>query len=381
MALSPFTFLRGTAALMAHDLGPLPRSGVEVQVCGDAHVLNLGAYAAPDGHLVFDVDDFDETCRGPFEWDLKRMAVSLAVAGREARYKERQNRDAVRRLVRAYRESLALFSEMRVLELARFEIGRGSGGKSLSPIFEQAARDSPRALLGKVTKRDGDGYAQFQSKPPLLARLKPAEADRVLRSFSAYRATLGIARQQVLDRYVSRDVAFKVSGTGSVGVESYLVLLFGNGRGDPLFLQIKEQDASCWSRYLGTAKAYSLSYPHQGRRVAEGQLRAQTVSDPFLGWTQLAGREFLVRQWSDHKATLDVSMLRNGVLEDYATLCGEVLAKAHARTGDPPLLAGYCGRSDSLDAAIARFALAYADQVEADYVAFRKATRAGRVNL
>jgi uncharacterized protein (DUF2252 family) len=379
MALSPFAFMRGTAALMAHDIGPLPCSGVEVQVCGDAHALNLGAYAAPDGHLVFDIDDFDETCRGPFEWDLKRLAASLAAAGREARHRDRQNRHAVRRMVQVYRESLALFAEMRVVELARFEIRLPTGGRALEPIFEHAARDTPRALLGKVTRRDGDGYARFLGGPPLLVPLPVADAERVLRMLLDYRPTLGVSRQQMLDRYAPRDVAFKVSGIGSIGGEAYLVLLFGNGPGDPLFLQVKEQDPCCWARYLGSTKAYRAAYPHQGQRVAQGQMRAQTVSDPFLGWTHRDGRDFLVRQWSDHKASMDLSMLRGDSLEEYAMLCGRVLAKAHARTGDPAVLSGYCGKNDRLDVAVARFALAYADQVEADHAAFRKALRAGRI--
>jgi uncharacterized protein (DUF2252 family) len=381
MKMSPFSFYRGTAALMALDLGRLPRSGVEVQVCGDAHLLNLGAYAAPDGHLVFDLNDFDETCRGPFEWDLKRLAASLAVAGREAGHKDRVCRDVVRSMVRAYRQSVALFSEMRVLELARFEIVPTSTGKPLAPLFEHAARNTPRELLKKVTRPDSEGFAEFQSHRPFLAPLQPAQATRVIGSLAAYRATLGPGRQQVLDAYAPWDLAFKVSGTGSVGVEAYLALFFGNGPGDPLFLQLKEQDASCWKPYLGSAKAYGRSYSHQGRRAAEGQLRTQTVSDPFLGWTDFAGREFLVRQWSDHRAALDVSMLTNGVMEDYAILCGRVLAKAHARTGDAAVLTGYCGSNERLDMAMARFSIAYADQVESDYFGFKKAIRAGEIKI
>jgi uncharacterized protein (DUF2252 family) len=379
MAVSPFSFFRGTAALMAADLGPLPRSGVEVQVCGDAHLLNLGAYAAPDGHLVFDLDDFDETCRGPFEWDVKRLATSFAVAAREAGYKDRVCRDVVRTLVQVYRESLALFAEMRVLELARFEIGPRSTGKPLAPLFAHATRNTPRELLKKVTRADRDGFAKFQSHPPQLVPLRSADAKGVFGSLAAYRDSIGPARQQVLDAYAPWDVAFKVSGTGSVGVDAYLALLFGNGPGDPLFLQLKEQDASCWKPYVGSARVYSRSYPHQGRRAAEGQLRTQTVSDPFLGWTERGGKQFLVRQWSDHRASLDVSMLTNDVVHDYAVLCGQVLAKAHARTGDAAVLVGYCGANARLDDAVSKFALAYADQVEADYVRFRRAIKIGAI--
>jgi uncharacterized protein (DUF2252 family) len=375
MAASPLTFFRGAAALMAADVGRLPTSGIEVQVCGDAHLLNLGAYAAPDGHLVFDLNDFDETCRGPFEWDLKRIAASFAIAGREAGHGDRACGSAVRRVVRAYRDSLALFAEMRVPELAGFELTPQMAGKPLASIFEHATRDPPRELLKKVTSPDSDGFARFQSRPPLLVPLKLAIATRVLHSLGAYRATLGPGRQELLDAYVPWDLAFKAVGVGSVGVEAYLVLLMGNGPGDPLFLLVKEQDASCWKPYLRSSRGYARSYPHQGRRVAEGQLRTQTVADPFLGWTEMGGREFLVRQWSDHKAALEVSMLANDAFFDFAGLCGEILAKAHARTGDAAMLVGYCGSNDRLDGALARFALSYADQAEADYVRFRKALK------
>jgi uncharacterized protein (DUF2252 family) len=379
MAVSPFTFFRGAAAIMAADLGRLPTSGLEVQVCGDAHLLNLAAYAAPDGHLVFDLDDFDETCRGPFEWDLKRLAASFAIAGRDAGYKDKACRAAVRRMVRAYRESLTLFSEMRVMELARFAITAGSAGKPLAPIFEHAARDTPRELLKKATTPDREGFGGFQSRPPLLAPLRDAEARRVLGSLAAYRATLAPGRQQVIDAYAPWDLAFKVAGIGSVGVENYLVLLYGNGPGDPLFLQLKEQDATCWRPYLRRSNAYATLYPHDGRRAAEGQFRTQTVADPFLGWTQMGGKKFLVRQWSDHRATLELGMLTEEALDDYSTLCGQVLAKAHARTGDAARLSGYCGSNDHLDSAIARFALSYADQAEVDHASLRKAIKAGEI--
>jgi uncharacterized protein (DUF2252 family) len=377
MATSPFAFFRGSAALMAADVGPLPRSGIEVQVCGDAHLLNLGAYAAPDGHLVFDLNDFDETCRGPFEWDLKRLAASLVVAGREAGHRDRACASAVRRMVRAYRESLALFAEMRVLELARFELTPREAGQPIAPIFERAARDTPRELLKKATLPARDGFARFQRRPPLLVPLGPAEATPVLRALGAYRTTLGPGRQALLDLYGPRDVASKVAGVGSVGVRAYLVLLMGNGPGDPLFLLMKEQDSTCWRPHLAGAKGYARAYPHQGRRAAEGQLRTQTVSDPFLGWTTLGGRDYLVRQWSDHKASLDVSLLASDAFSEVASLCGEVLAKAHARTGDAAVLVGYCGGNDRLDGAIARFALAYGDQVEADHARFRRALARG----
>jgi uncharacterized protein (DUF2252 family) len=378
MAASPFGFFRGAASLFAADVGPLATCGLEVQACGDAHLLNLGAYAAPDGHLVFDLNDFDETCRGPFEWDLKRLAASIVVGGRHAGLGDGACARAGSAMVRSYREALGRFAPMRVLALARHEISRRSGRRPLAQIFARAARNTPAQLLARVTERTRDGRARFRTERPLLRRIEPAASLPVLAALGPYRETLGLGRQQILDRYEAADVAFKVVGTGSVGVEVYLVLLYGNGPDDPLFLQLKEEDASCWRPFLGAA-GDGRDRPHQGRRAAEGQLRTQTVADPFLGWTRIGTKDFLVRQWSDHKASLDVRLLDPDTIAEYAALCGEVLAKAHARTGDAAMLAGYCGRGDALDRALARFALAYADQAEADHARLRKAIRAGRL--
>jgi uncharacterized protein (DUF2252 family) len=379
MAVSAFGFYRGAASLMAADVGPQRSTGLEVQVCGDAHLLNLGAYAAPDGRLVFDLNDFDETCRGPFEWDLKRLAASLFVGGRVAGHQDADCAVAVRSLVRTYREHLERFSRLPVLELARLEVTRKSTGKPIAPIFTKAARDTPRQLIEKATNPGDGGFARFESRPPLQVPLERREARGVLDSLAGYRATLGPGRQHVLDAYVPWDTAFRVVGTGSVGVEDYLILLYGNGPDDPLFLQVKEEDSSCWRRYLEDARGYGRTYPHHGRRTAEGQFRTQTMTDPFLGWTQMAGKHFLVRQWSDHKAAVSVKMLEKGrVLDDYAVLCGQVLARAHARTGDGAILAGYCGTSERLDDALAAFARAYADQTEADYEQFCKAMKNGQ---
>ncbi len=373
MAASPFDFYRGAVSVMASDLGPLATSGVEVQLCGDAHLLNLGAYGAPDGRLVFDLDDFDESCRGPFEWDLKRLATSFAVAGRVAGHSDADCISSVRSLVRTYREDLDRLSRMPVLEMARLEITPRSTGKRLAPVFTGAARDPPAELAKKATVPRSAGYPRFQSAPPHQFRMKGSEVEKVLGSLAEYRTTLGPDGQQMLDAYAAFDAAFRVAGTGSIGVDNYLVLLYGSGVEDPLFLQVKEEDSSCWRPYLTNAADYQKLYPHQGRRTAEGQLRTQTLADPFLGWTRIGGKDFVVRQWSDHQATINVRMLKKrAVLEDYARLCGQVLAKAHARTGDGAMLSGYCGRSERLDAAIASFAVAYADQTERDYERFCK---------
>jgi len=378
MAASPFGFYRGAAALMAADLGPRPAMNVPVQVCGDAHLLNLGAYAAPDGHLAFDINDFDETCRGPFMWDLWRLAASCVVGGRAAGEKDRVCTEAVLALVRAYRRGLARFAEMRALEMARYEVTPRSTGRPLAPIFRRAARNTPRQLVERATVPQTAGFARFQRRPPLMIPLGAAEARSVLAGLRDYRASLGPARQQALEAYVPWDLAFRVVGTGSVGRDDYLVLLYGTSADDPLFLQVKEADASCWEPYARKGRRAPVAPVHQGRRVAEGQQRTQTVVDPFLGWTQLRGKEFLVRQWSDHKATIEVGLLaEGGAFLDYATLCGEVLAKAHARTGDAAVLAGYCGKGEVLDLAMVRFASAYADQTEADHARLKKAVRNG----
>jgi uncharacterized protein (DUF2252 family) len=282
-------------------------------------------------------------------------------------------------MVRAYRQDVRRFSELPVLELARLEITPRSTGKPIAPVFRRAARNTPEELIRKATVREAKGFARFRSEPPLQVPLEADEARRVLRGLAAYRATLGAGRRQVFDAYVPWDLAFKVVGTGSVGVDDYLVLLYGAGSHDPLFLQVKEEDPSCWEPYVEGAGAHRRAHPHHGQRCAEGHLRTQTVVDPFLGWTRIGRKDFLVRQWSDHKASLDVDMLANGAMQDCAALCGEVLAKAHARTGDAAMLAGYCGASDRLDVAMADFALGYADQTEADYDLFSKAIRRGEL--
>jgi uncharacterized protein (DUF2252 family) len=378
MAVSPFGFLRGTSALMAGDIGPMARIGLEVQVCGDAHLLNLGAHASLLGHLIFDLNDFDETCQGSFEWDLKRIAASFVVAGREAERSEPTCGEAVRLLAAAYLDGLARCAEMPVLDVARLEIGPRSAGKPLAPIFTKARQNTPAELLEKATRPGAGGYARFRREPPLLVPLGERDRRQVFGALASYRVSLGLIRQQLLDAYTPHDAAFKVVGTGSVGVDDYLVLLYGNGTLDPLFLQVKEQDPTCWRPWLRGAP-YRQLHPHDGRRAVEGQLRTQTVADPFLGWTELGGKEFMVRQWSDHKASVSVGLLARGAFLDYAVLCGEVLAMAHARTGDAAMLSGYCGRGGAMGDALAAFAAAYADQVEADHALFRKALKRGEL--
>lgn len=374
MALSPFSFFRGSAPLMAKDLSSLAVSGLKVQICGDAHVHNLGAYAAPDGHLVFDLNDFDETIPGPWEWDAKRLASSIVLAGREAGCSNAVCAQAVQSMVRCYRESMHDFCQMSVLELARFEIRRVDATPAVKDILHKAERVTPARVLSKLTV-NVKGLPRFHDMPPILRHVPALVAAQVLKALSDYRATLGANRQLIFDSYTPVDVAFKVVGTGSVGTRDYVVLLLGNGIGDPLFIQVKEAIASCYEPYL--PKAHVIQ--NHGQRVAQGQQRMQSVSDPFLGWTTMQNRYYLVRQLADHKASLDPQDLKRGVLLDYSRVCGEVLAKSHARTGNAGMLAGYCGNSDKLDKAISLFAQAYADQTERDYATFMKAIRSGKI--
>jgi uncharacterized protein (DUF2252 family) len=374
MTSSPFSFFRGAAPVMAADLAKLPTTGMRVQLCGDAHVQNIGAFAAPDGHLVFDLNDFDETIPGPYEWDLKRLAASFVLSGREAGDSDASSSDAVRTLVRSYREASGRFAEMTVLDLLRFEVKAHMSSGPVHAALVKAERVTPLRAVEKLTVPVGDSR-RFHDQPPLLEHVSDPVAQAVLASLGRYRDTLGPDRQLVLDYYVPCDVAFKVVGTGSVGTHDFIVLCFGNGPEDPLVLQIKEELPSCYSPYLPDVPIFA----HQGRRAAEGQHRMQTACDPMLGWTTLDGRDYLVRQLNDHKARVDTEDLKGGALSAYALVAGEILAKGHARTGDSVAIAAYCGRSEKLDEAIARFAVAYADQTEADHAWFVEAVRAGRI--
>jgi uncharacterized protein (DUF2252 family) len=371
MAASPFAFFRGAAPVMAADLAGLPRTGLVVQICGDAHVQNLGAYAAPDGHLVFDLNDFDETIEGPWEWDLKRLATSLVLAGREAGARRASRRRAVRELVRVYRETLDRLAGLVVLDLLRLEVRRPLQSAVIHRVLLKAERATREQALRKLTVRGRGGALRFHDRPPLLHHVPDSVARAVLAGLRPYRETLAPDRQLAIDAYRPVDVAFKVVGTGSVGTRDFVVLLQGRGPEDPLLLQVKEALPSCYARFLPKAPRYE----NQGRRVAEGQHRMQSATDPLLGWTRIGGRDFIVRQLSDHKAGLEPGALRDAALVSYAQVSGEILAKAHARTGDPAAIAGYCGRSARLDDAVLRFALAYADQTERDHARLVEAIR------
>jgi uncharacterized protein (DUF2252 family) len=373
MAASPFGFFRGAAPLMAADLATLPHCGLEAQICGDAHVRNLGAYAAPDGHLVFDINDFDETIRGPFEWDLKRLATSLVLAGQQSGHSKKVCKEAVRLFIRSYSATMSRLSELPVIELAKVQLFVKIG--PVQAVLRKAERATPQHNLEKLAVHSSGKY-RFKDERPLLAPVRAPVARQVIAALALYRDTLSPERQQFFSCYYPADVAFKVVGTGSVGTRDYVVLCIGNGERDPLFLQVKEEPASCYSPHLP-----AQNFINEGKRVVEGQRRMQAFSDPFLGWTSMEGRDYLVRQLSDHKASIDDTQLQAHGLTEYARVCGDVLAKGHARSGDPMQLAGYCGSGNRLDDAIAEFADLYAEQTVRDYEALKKAIRAGKIKV
>ncbi len=373
MATSPFAFFRGSVPLMAADLATMPNTDIDVQICGDAHVRNLGAFAAPDGKLVFDINDFDETIQGPWEWDLKRLGTSLILAGREAGNSERVCRESVRKFTARYRATIHALASMPFLEAARHRV-RISADIALKSLLHKAERATPLQSLEKLTVPSRKSLRRFRETKPFLTHVSRALEQNILQSLVPYRETLAPEHRHILDFYRPADVAFKVVGTGSVATRDYIVLMFGNGPADPLFLQVKEEPRSAYAAYLPPSPAMN-----QGQRVVEGQRRMQTQSDLLLGWTSFDGRDYLVRQMSDHKASIDNKDLLGKGLASYARTCGEVLAKAHARSGDPYAIAGYIGTGTKLDKAAEKFAVAYAGQVTTDYELFKKAIRSGKI--
>ena len=368
MAASPFGFFRGAVPIMAADLACHPNTGITTQLCGDAHVLNLGAYAALDGRLVFDINDFDETIRGPFEWDVKRLATSLLLAGRAAGIKRNVRQQAIENFTARYRRSMREFAVMPVLDLIRYQIHRLADIDPVASILRTAERSTPPKSLAKLTESIDDGKSRrFRSQPPLLERVSAKEAEAVLASLGPYTRTLQPERRHFLEQYRPVDVAFKVVGTGSVGLRDYCVYFEGVARAeftDPLFLQVKEETLSAYSSYLPEGAA---GHTHQGHRAVDGQRAMQLTSDPFLGYTTLEGRDYLVRQLNDHKASLDINTLTPQGLLGYADLCGELFARGHARAGDPVEISGYLGNSERFDQAILAFARTYADKTENDW--------------
>jgi uncharacterized protein (DUF2252 family) len=373
MAVSPFTFLRGSAVVMAQDLAATPVTGIQVQVCGDAHLSNFGIYATPERNQVFDVNDFDETLPGPWEWDIKRFAASIVVAGRTNGFPAATNRRAVLNGVQSYRENMWKYSEMCYIDVWYSRIDYESSLQFVRPTFrsyitkqrEKSRQRSSLQMFPKLTIQV-DGRYRLKQDPPLIAHLDDEELAHQLRGLvEAYRPTVQEDRRVLLNKYLCIDVAQKVVGVGSVGTRCYVVLLLGNDSNDPLLLQIKEAQASVLERYLGPSE-----YPNHAQRVVCGQRLMQAASDLFLGWTRLDATDYYIRQLRDMKLSVNLETLIPDGFIEYCRFCGWALARAHARSGDPAQISGYLGRSDVFDCALAAFAETYADQTERDHAAF-----------
>ncbi len=373
MKASPFGFFRGAVPVMAADLAPLPRTGLMAQLCGDAHVQNLGAFEAPDGRLIFDINDFDETIVGPWEWDVKRMAASLVLAGREAGNSDKECRSAVLAFAAQYRLHMHQFSEMPFVDLARFQIYRPVD--CLRTVLRKAERATPLHNLQKLTYCRG-GKHIFHDRKPLQFHIAQKEAEAAKASLADYVESLLPERAHFFRQYRVEDVVFRVVGTGSVGLRDYVLLMFGGAVSDPLFIQIKEEPGSAYAPYLPHSPVAS----HQGQRTAEGGRAMQMQSDIFLGWTSIAGRQYVVRQLRDHKAAIEQEDLRKQGLIDYAEMCGELLSKGHARSGDPCAIAGYLGNNNKFDSAMASFGVIYADQASKDWEVLKQALRNGKMS-
>ncbi len=376
MKASPFAFFRGAAAIMAADLGRLAHSGLNVQLCGDAHVLNLGSFAGPDGTLVFDLNDFDETIRGPWEWDVKRMAASIVLAGRWAGRSRPQSKRAAEVFVESYCRSIHEFAELPILQVARQQIHRQARVQPVHAALRQAERSRPLDVVRKFTELDSRGSACFRNLRPRCWRVLGRVARMVLDSLAAYRENLAPERRHLFDLFRPIDVGFKVVGTGSVGLRDYVVMFEGNGPLDPIFLQIKQETRSVYAQWLP-----NVVYPHQGRRAAEGQRAVQPVSDLLLGWTSMGAHQYLVRQLNDHKGSIDLQKLSAGGLSSLAQVAGELVARGHARSGDASEISGYCGTGSRVIEALRDFACRYADQTEDDYAVFLDAIRKGRIKV
>lgn len=382
MVVSPFGFLRGAALVMAADLAPTPVSGIHVQLAGDAHVANFGFYASPERDLLFDVNDFDETLPGPFEWDVKRLAASAVVASRSMDHPKAAGHAAARVAVESYRTTMRRMAAMRTLDVwyARIDeaeiaaVAHGPAARMLDAVVAHAiARDATHAI--DLMTDPATGEERIADAPPLIVhRLDLVDVDRLAARWEEYRRTLLSDRRALLARYRLADVALKVVGVGSVGTRCYVAYLTA-GRDDPLFLQVKEAQASVLERFLGKSRLRT-----HGERVVAGQRVMQAASDAFLGWGRDAeGYACYWRQLRDWKGSFDVTAMRPAGLEAYARLCGAALARAHARSGDPVTIAGYLGSGAAFEKSVTAFATAYADQTERDRAALEVAIASGRV--
>jgi uncharacterized protein (DUF2252 family) len=390
MATSPFAFYRGSADIMAHDLSKTPVSGINAQICGDAHLSNFGMYASPERRQVFDINDFDETISGPWEWDVKRLAASIVLAGRQNGYSAQDNKQTVLKCIRRYREQMQQFAEMNHLDVWYFHIdvetlitqaSRKKVKQGLEKASEQASKRTRIEIFPKLAEAM-EGQYRIKDEPPLVFHYsqRDTEQDNLgteqVRAFVLdYLASLPLERRILINRYRPLDLAHKVVGVGSVGTFCAVVLALGGSEGDdPLFMQIKEASASVLEPYLGKSP-----FPNHGERVVVGQHMMQAASDILLGWSTISGRDFYVRQLRDMKFSAEIETMDLKAFSLYVKLCAATLAHAHARTSDPAQISGYLGNGDTFDQAIASFAEAYADQAERDHAALVAAIKEGRV--
>jgi len=382
MIESPFSFLRGSTIVMAHDLAGTPTTGIKVQLCGDAHLSNFGLFASPERRLLFDLNDFDETLRGPWEWDLKRLAASLVVAGRVNEFAETETLQPAVAAARAYRHSMQEYARMSTLEVWYSKIDvdealpllRGSDRRLLEIGAEKARSHDSMQAQAKLTTMV-NGSPQIVSNPPLIIRLETRGAEEPLRRvFHSYRRSLQDDRRHLLEHFRFVDLAHKVVGVGSVGTRCFIALLMGARDADPLFLQIKEAEPSVLEPYAGKSV-----YATHGQRVVYGQHLMQAASDIFLGWVKTPMGHFYVRQLHDWKGSAVIQTMDPPALSRYGALCGTTLARAHARTGDPVQIAAYLGSGGSFDTAIGDFAAAYADQTDRDHATLVAAVKEGRI--
>jgi uncharacterized protein (DUF2252 family) len=399
MLTSPFAMYRGAAAVMAHDLAPTPRSGLNVQLCGDAHLANFGGFASPERSFVFDLNDFDETLEGPFEWDVKRLAASFEIAARHRGFSDAERSTAVLAVTRSYREAMRGFAAMRNLDVwyARLDLGEmeaqlrankdSKQAKSMARSAAKARTKDSMKAFSKLTA-DVDGEPRIVSDPPLIVPLSDLTGELDVEAVQheirgllrVYRRTLQGDRRELLESFRYVDLARKVVGVGSVGTRCWIMLLLGRDSADPLFLQVKEAEASVLEPVLGKSH-----YANHGQRIVEGQRLMQAASDIFLGWVRNpkgldgAVRDFYVRQLWDWKTSVDLETILPRGLELYAEACGWTLARAHARSGDRIAIASYLGKSDAFDRALAEFAAAYADVNQKDFAALTHAASSGRI--
>jgi uncharacterized protein (DUF2252 family) len=398
MADSPFTFFRGAARIMASDLAATPKTGIVVQCCGDAHLSNFGAFASRDRRLVFNINDFDETLPGPWEWDVKRLAASMLIAARNNGFSQAEQHRAVLYTVGAYRRSMADFARQRNLDVwyrrteldevlveLQSRMGRTERKRAARSVAKARTRDHLQAF-SKLTEPDGDG-ARFASNPPLIVPLRDfgdarrGDLEGRMRAIlGRYRTTLQHDRRVLLDQFSLVDVARRVVGVGSVGTDAWMALFLGRDRDDPLVLQIKEAQASVLEEFTGASP-----HRHPGQRVVVGQRTIQTTPDIFLGWLSVTrtmsgdSREYYVRQLRDWKGSAEVETMRPQGLALYGELCGGTLARAHARSGDRIAIAAYLGSGDAFARALLAFSEAYADQNDRDYAALLDAIASGRI--